>query len=225
MRTTQAVASPKTPPGRHHRALVLVEETVQVVVQATLTGSLQAKLQLRAAGSDRQAETPNLDGSKSSLLLTIPANADDLHLSLALQGDGDIVINELTIQPLRVGATTRVLSAAAGLGIQGLLVGTLGLLGAVVSRRTIGGFIAALVGMLTFFQISQIGPEIAYWLPTVHMNNLQSRWTGDAEGLAVPGDLKVAESARGRRCAVEAGRRTGRGRHRISGRFLSHAPG
>ena len=68
--------------------------------------------------------------------------------------------------------------------MRGLLFGTIALVGAVLSQRTIGGFIVAVVSIIALSQLSGLSPSMALNLPLLHIENLSAHWLGDADALS-----------------------------------------
>ena len=159
------------------------DETVRLLVDGQPEGGLEARVVLSVDGGPR-AETPAISGSPAELLLKIPANAEDMSVSLRLKGQGDLKLDALGLEPVRTGPGRRIAAASGALGLQGLLLGALGIAGTLAARRTVGGLVIVVAGLVALSQVSGLDPVLAWSLPLMHMDNLGAHWMKDAAKLA-----------------------------------------
>jgi len=180
-------------------------ETVRLSVDATVEGALDATVHLAVAGSELAAGTPSLRDGPAELLLRVPSGAEVVTVSLVLEGPGAIELTRLGIAPIRVSPVRRMVLATGLIALFSSVVGSIALLGAIVTRRTVGGFIIALAVLGLLAQLSQLDPDFARWLPFIHLQNLEAIWFEDADGLRgitqLIGEPVRAETSLGTVCA------------------------
>ena len=183
-----------------HRTVSILEldagdwqgDTVRLSVDAAVEGALDATVQLSVPSSGLSATTPSLRDGPTELLLRVPQGAERLAVSMRLTGPGAIELSRLELVPVRMSSVRRLAVAAGLTGLFSAVVGAIAMVGAIVTRRTVGGFIISLAMLGLLGQLAGLDPDIAFALPFVHFDNLEAIGFEDADQLAQVTELMGA---------------------------------
>jgi len=165
------------------------EETVRLEVDAQLEGSLEARLGLTVPGSGRETRSPPLRSGTSQLLTRLPPGASELQIFVELSGPGAVDLTRMVLAPMRVSPLRRTASSIGMYAVYALLLGSIAMAGSVWTRRTIGGFVIAVVALTGMAILAQQGPEVAWWIPFAHMQNLDGWVQENPDMVARASDL------------------------------------